>query len=141
MKEIWKDIEGYENRYQVSNYGNVKSLKTNKNLYCSKTKKGYLRVDLRKDKKRAMSYVHRLVAEAFIPNSENKPCINHKDCDVTNNKVDNLEWCTYKENNEYKDIKLRKDISYVICYLKRNHSNKKDLIKMAEELRQEIYLL
>ena len=65
---------------------------------------GYLRVYLRcKDGKRRDVYIHRLVATAFIPNPENKPCVNHKDCDRTNNCVLNLEWCTVKENTEYSE--------------------------------------
>ena len=65
-------------------------------------KNGYCRVFMRhKDGKRKDRYVHRLVAEAFIENPSNKPCVNHKDCNRANNSVDNLEWVTYKENNEY----------------------------------------
>ena len=114
MKEIWKDIKNYEGLYQVSDLGDVKSLpkfrRTTKNYnqlgYISKTKllrkrktkRGYYLVTLYKDKEAKSMYVHRLVAENFISNIDNKPCINHKDGDKTNNNKNNLEWCTYSEN-------------------------------------------
>lgn len=111
MEEVWKDIEGYEELYQVSNLGNVKSLffrrsKNPKllkpNMYC-----GYLYVNLCKEGKRLLSSIHRLVAKAFIPNPNNYPVINHKDENKQNNKVDNLEWCTIKYNNNYGTVKER----------------------------------
>ena len=104
--EIWRDIEGYEGLYQVSNLGKVKSL----NYKCTKKEKilkpfsnrdGYLRVKLCKEGKRRSYLVHRLVAQAFISNPEDKPQVNHKDEDKTNNKVENLEWVTSKENINY----------------------------------------
>ena len=96
MKEIWKDINGYEGLYQVSNLGNVKSLKTNKIL--SPVGKEYKHVILYNKGDRKTLKIHRLVAEAFIPNPENKPQVNHKDEDKYNNIVENLEWCTHEEN-------------------------------------------
>jgi hypothetical protein len=112
--EIWKDIEGYENLYKISNLSNVKSLsrkiKTtlNKNGYYVKKDKilkpmilanGYKYVLLYKNKKTKIKYIHRLVAQAFIPNPENKLCINHKDLNKFNNSIENLEWCTKSENS------------------------------------------
>lgn len=149
MKEIWKDIEGYEGLYQISNLGRIKSLKRMmKNRKCeeiikspSKSEKGYLRIALCKNGKIKYVSVHRLVANAFIPNLQNKPCVNHKDCDTSNNNVNNLEWCTYKENNSYLNHHLKRNISATIHYLKRDYPNKEDLIKKAEKLRQEIYSL
>ena len=106
MEEIWKDIKGYECIYQVSNLGNVKSLdrlSTNgrrlKGKLLAKTNsKGYIKVTLTNKNKSDNRDIHRLVAQAFIPNPENKPQVNHIDEDKTNNTVDNLEWCTAKEN-------------------------------------------
>lgn len=110
--EEWKDIEGYEGLYQVSNEGKVKSIERivnagkRKFLFKSKFLKpiligNYYSVHLSKNNKSKMIRVHRLVAEAFIPNPENLAQINHKDENKTNNKVENLEWCTPLYNNNY----------------------------------------
>lgn len=103
MNEIWKDIKGYEGLYQVSNFGNVKSLSNN---FSRKEKilklnniKGYLFVDLYKNGKVKHYKVHRLVAEHFIPNPDNKPCIDHINTNKTDNRVENLRWTTHKENS------------------------------------------
>lgn len=103
MVEVWKDIEGYEGLYQVSSLGRVKSLRFGKEriLKAGKDKGGYLMVNLCKNSKTKMYKVHRLVAQAFIPNPDGLQCINHKDENKTNNCVDNLEWCTYLYNNNY----------------------------------------
>lgn len=102
--EIWRDIAGYEGLYQVSNLGRVKSLgngrtcKTSRILKFIKTKVGYLYVQLCKDGKRKGFRVNRLVAEAFIPNTDGKPEVNHIDEDKANNSVENLEWVWPKDN-------------------------------------------
>jgi hypothetical protein len=99
MEEIWKDIKGYEGLYQVSNLGNVKSLKTNKIL--KKIQGQYYNVGLYNNRIKKHIKIHRLVAETFLSNPNNYDCINHKDENKYNNNVNNLEWCTRKYNNNY----------------------------------------
>lgn len=106
MKEIWQDVVGYEGLYKVSNLGRVKTLQkqvgrkeSEKILKPSTVWTGYLRLGLRKEGKTKNTYVHRIVAQAFIPNKEHKPIINHKNGDRTDNRVTNLEWCTFGENS------------------------------------------
>ena len=107
MKEVWKDIKGFEGRYQVSNFGNVMSLNYNKTgkkrlLKPSKHyKNGYLLVGLHKDGKVKMYLVHRLVAQAFLENPHKYKEINHLDECKTNNAINNLEWCDRKYNCNY----------------------------------------
>ena len=102
MKEIYKDIKGYEGKYQVSNLGNVKSLHYNntnrEKVMKPSIKKGYLSVDLGY---RNPHLVHRLVAEAFLENPNNLPCVNHKDENKDNNTETNLEWCSRSYNINY----------------------------------------
>ena len=100
--EQWKKIQGY-NYYEISNYGRVKSLarglKEKGKFLKLKPAKGYFRVTLFDQNKRKIYFVHRLVATAFIPNPDDKPFINHIDCNPANNNAENLEWCTPKENS------------------------------------------
>ena len=124
MQEIWKDIEGYEGLYQVSNKGRVKSLsrlvvrvgKPNyitkeKILKCSELKgTGYPVVSLGSNNNFKSMLVHRLVAQAFIPNPDNLPCVNHKDETRNNNDVRNLEWCTQKYNCNYGTARQRNSL-------------------------------
>lgn len=102
MKEIWKDIRGYEGLYQVSNFGRVKSFygRTKEEIILSKSvdNKGYCRVILYKNNKPQLKLIHRLVAIEFINNIDNKPQINHINGIKSDNKVSNLEWCTGSEN-------------------------------------------
>ena len=115
MVETWKDIKGYEGLYQISNLGRIKSLrkkiknngafgkrkiitKNEKIVSSYKNKDGYSVVQLYKNNKRKLKLVHRLVAEAFIPNPNNYPYVNHKDGNKANNCVDNLEWCNNSMN-------------------------------------------
>ena len=104
--EQFRNIEGYEGLYQVSNEGRVKSLNYRRSgeervLKPAKNNWNYLQVYLSKNKKYKWYKVHRLVAQAFIPNPENLPEVNHLDEDKTNNNVENLEWCTREYNNNY----------------------------------------
>lgn len=107
IEEEWRDIAGYEGIYQVSNLGRVKSLNYlhHKGKVCImspvKEKSGYIRCLLYNDEGRKAYSIHRLVAMAFCPNDNNYPCVNHKDEDKSNNRADNLEWCTYDYNNKY----------------------------------------
>ena len=110
MEEIWKTIKGYENYYQISNQGRVKSVtrfvNDNNGVVLLKSKilnpmmneKGYLRIGLSKNNQRKYKRIHRLVAEAFIPNPDNKPQINHKNGIKTDNRVSNLDWVSISEN-------------------------------------------
>lgn len=125
MEEIWKDIRGYEGIYQVSTRGRVKALPRTVTDSLGRTTKrnarilstppsvqtGYPSINLTKDGVTKTHSVHRLVAEAFIPNPSGLPCVNHKDESRDNNNVENLEWCTYLYNNNYGTAPERRDKS------------------------------
>ena len=124
-QEIWKDIAGFEGWYQVSNFGNVRSVDRiieqwsmyghtimrrikGKLITPTDNGNGYLIVSLRMKRYRENHYVHRLVAEAFIPNPNGKPAINHLDYNRSNNNAENLEWTTPVENMRYSAQRMRK---------------------------------
>ena len=130
MKEEWRDIKGYEGFYQVNNLGQVKSLdryvngrikgykrfltgKIIKPVRGHKRRSLYLSVNLTINQAQKKYFIHQLVAKAFIPNPNNLPMINHKDENPSNNRVENLEWCDAKYNNNYgtKITKISKAIS------------------------------
>lgn len=94
--EIWKNINGLNGEYQISSKGNIKH--NNRILKSHKDSDGYLIITLYINKKFVTYKLHRLVAQAFIENPNNLPQVNHIDCDKTNNNVENLEWCTLKDN-------------------------------------------
>lgn len=108
-QEIWKDIEGYEGLYQVSNLGRVRGfVRVKGKILCYHTNAdGYLQSELRKNGRKRKFYTHRLVAKAFLPNPNNFPEVNHKDENKQNNRVDNLEWCTHAYNNTYGTLQKR----------------------------------
>ncbi len=115
MKEIWHPVAGFETHYEVSNLGRVRSIERYANnghnnglrklrsrvLKPSVGKAGYPLVTFSVDNIQSSHNIHRLVARAFIPNESNKPQVNHKDGDKTNNRVDNLEWATCSENMKH----------------------------------------
>ena len=127
MNEIWKPINGYEGKYEVSSFGRARSLdryqqrtdyrsgkryqtfKAGKILKPIKCNSGYMRVSIIEDAThRGMKLLHRMVAEAFIPNPDNLPEVNHKNEDKTDNRVENLEWCDHSYNTTYNDLQARR---------------------------------
>lgn len=126
---MWKDIEGYEGLYQVSNKGEVKSLITNRILKPKHSR--YSMVVLCKDNKKKYPNIHRLVAKAFIPNPNNYPIVMHMDNNGFNNNVKNLKWGTLSENNKqaYIDGNQQYCIKYNSERFKRLHKQKSKLFK------------
>ena len=102
IEEVWKDIPNYEGKYQASNLGRIKSLNFNgtgkEKIMKPRTGGRYYTIALFKNGKRKDLLLHRVIAETFIENKENKPFVNHKDENCFNNSVNNLMWCTHKEN-------------------------------------------
>lgn len=98
--KIWKPVIGYEKYYEVSSDGEIRNIITGHILKPALKKNGYFSVDLRYGKPKT-KMIHRIVAEAFIENANDYPCVNHIDENKTNNKADNLEWCSYKYNANF----------------------------------------
>ncbi len=130
-REVWLPVENWEDLYEVSNKGRLKSLdrvvvSTNHNgttfkrkykgkiLKQQKDSKGrYWMVQFSRKGQKRDYLSHILVAKAFIPNPHNLPCVNHKDCDTSNNCVENLEWCTYEYNVNYADAREKQKVRIV----------------------------
>ena len=114
MTELWRDVQGYEGLYEVSNLGDVRSLPRattrGKLLSPVNSGKGYLQVTLYRNGKSKRLLVHRLVAQAFVPNPLNLSSVNHKDEHKNNNRSDNLEWCTIQYNLSYNGLHKRRGL-------------------------------
>ena len=123
MEEIWKDINGFNGVYQISNFGKVKSndqyvrngvgiaVKHGKQITPNLSTSGYYEVHLYRNQKRYVRMIHRLVAEHFIENPNDYPQVNHKDENRLNNNADNLEWCTAKYNSNYGNRSIKLSLS------------------------------
>lgn len=113
MIKIWKELDGYPN-YKISNMGEIYSVRYKRLLNPSMDKNGYLVVTLMFNKKRKTFFVHRLVAKTFLENPNNLPTVNHKDENKQNNRVDNLEYMTFKDNVRYSQSKkvYQYDLNY-----------------------------
>lgn len=120
MNEIWKPLPGNLSLYEVSNSGKVRNSKTLRLQSLFKNQRGYLCVSLGKEREKRL--VHRLVAQAFIPNPQNLPQVNHKDENKLNNNFDNLEWCTCEYNNNYgtRNIRVAKSKSKTVVCIETN---------------------
>lgn len=124
MKEIWKDIKGFEDWYEISNKGRVKSIDKRIIMKTNLSKSGYERLCLTKNGKSVHKVIHRLVAEAFIPNPNNYAQVNHKNGIKTDNRVENLEWCSASYNVKH-------------AYVNNLKSNKKGIYnKLSKPIKQ-----
>jgi hypothetical protein len=128
MREILLDVKNYEGLYVVSNFGKVYSVARNAMMKLEKIKGGYERVTLCKNGKTQRFLVHRLVANHFIPNPNNKPCVHHKDHTPNNNSSKNLEWVTYFENEEHNS----KDGTRVLDGYKLTHDDVRELRRLKD---------
>ena len=142
MSEIWRNIIGYEDNYEVSSHGRVRNKKTNQRILkqwinCG----GYSMITLTKNKKKKHFSIHRLVALLFIKNQENKTTVDHIDRNKLNNNVENLRWATRFEQTENRDImnnalriRLSEYNKYIVCFRKYNEDYCKSFDTEAEAI-------
>lgn len=142
-EEIWKPVKDYEDHYKISNLGRVMSINYRGNgrsciLKTNINKNGYEQVRLNVNKVGKNKKVHRLVAEAFIDNPENKKCVNHKDSNKTNNNISNLEWCTHSENtiHAFKNITIFRATGEDNYISKLNNDNVIEIYKSIKSHRE-----
>ena len=147
-KEAWVDVRGYNGKYKISNLGNLKSFHRNKEGKINAfeiDKTGYKRIKLYLNKKGNHFFIHRLIAIAFIPNPENKPFINHKDGNKLNNSIENIEWCTPKENAQHAmDTGLNSNIgenhahaklkNKDVLFIRNEYNNSDNKVKITKDL-------
>lgn len=138
--EEWRDIVGYEGIYQISNLGRVKRLisvkcKKERLLRVTKDKRyGYCRIMLSKDNKGKRFLLHRALAEHFIPNPQNKPCVDHINGIRDDNRLENLRWCTHLENNNFPLAKENNSIAHkALAQNEKLREKNRDAVKRAME--------
>lgn len=135
MEEIWKPVTGYEGLYEVSNLGRVKSLRNNIIMKDFLSNKGYKLIKLSKEKARKAYSIHRLLAQAFISNKENKKYINHLNGIRNDNNINNLEWVTGRENNLHTSRIMKRNTGETHGSAK---LKKKDILEIRIMLRNNI---